>query len=119
MIYRFFIYGYNEASYFDIPVKTKLDFSNYMFIRFSSDKSSKIVFRFYKNIVCQGGKPSSSPLIESIGFFDAGCEDWADFKSFSNSIVYDFGVKDHDVIELIPNHVGYTHEINKSRIIDL
>lgn len=118
MIYRFVIRDFDSA-YFDIPVKARLNLDNYMFIRFSSDKSSKIVLRFYKDIVCQGGKPSSNSLIEKTGFFDAGNEDWIDFESFNKSIVYDFSVRDYDLIVLTPNHVGYTHDINKSRIIDL
>ena len=119
MTYRFIIYGYQDASYFDISVKTKLNLDNYMYIRFSTDKSSKIVFKFYKDKICQGGNPSSSTLIERLGFFDAGNQDWNDFESFNKSVVYDFGVRDYDIIELIPNHVGYTHDINKSRILDL
>ncbi len=119
MTYRFIIYKYHEASYFDIPVKTKINFSNFHYIRFSSEKNSKIVVKFYKDKVCKGGNPSSSALIDSLGFFDAGNQDWSDFEYFSKSVVYSFFKKEFDIIELMPHHVGYTFSIDKSQILDL
>lgn len=119
MTYRFIIYEYHDASYFDIPVKTNINLADFNYIRFSSDKSSKIVFKFYKEKVCKGGKPSSSSLIESLGFFDAGNQDWSDFEYFNKSIIYSFFKKEYDIIELMPYHVGYTFSINKLQILDL
>lgn len=119
MIYRFIIHGYNDVGYFDIPVKTKLDMDNHMFIRFRSDKSSKIVSRFYKDVICQGGKPSSCPIIDELGFFDAGYQHWTEFESFNKSIIYEYFMRDFGIIELYPNHIAYTHDRNESEIIDL
>ena len=119
MVYRFILKGYYDVAYFDIPVKKKLEFANYMYIRFSSDKSSKIVFKFYKDEICQGGKPINSSIIRDVGFFDAGYEHWTEFESFNKRIIYDYSVKDYGIIELSPLHVGYTHDINNSKILDL
>lgn len=90
-----------------------------MYIRFSSDKSSKIVFKFYKDEICQGGKPINSSIIRDVGFFDAGYEYWAEFEFFNKSIIYDYHVSDYDIIKIRPLHVGYTHDINNSMILDI
>ena len=119
MNYRFIIYGYNDVGYFDIPVKTKLDMANYSYLRFSSNKSSKIVSKFYKDEICQGGRPSSSPLIDELGFFDAGYQQWSEFESFNKSVIYEYFFRDFGIIELYPLHIAYTHDRNKSEIIDL
>ena len=119
MTYRFILKEYNDCAYFDIQVKNKLEFANHMYIRFSSDKCSKIVFKFYKDEICQGGKPINSSIIREIGFFDAGYEHWTEFESFNKSIIYDYHVRDFDIIEIHPLHVGYTHDINNSKILDI
>ena len=119
MIYRFIINKYTDAGYFDISFKNKLDLANNGYIRFSSDKSSKIVFRFYRDEICHGEKPSSCPIIDELGFFDAGYQRWTEFESFNKSVIYDYSLRDFGIIELYPHHVAYTFELNESKIIDL
>ena len=118
MTYRFIINGCYDCGYFDIRVNKRIEYTNYMYIRFSSDKSSKIVCRFYKDDVCKGGKPADNSVIDKIGFFDAGYQNWTEFEFFIKDIIYDYYIRDYDIIELNPLHVGYANII-KTKILDL
>ena len=119
MIYRFTIEGLSSSAYFDVPVNKEYDLDNYRFVRFSSNKSSKIVTRFFKDEVCLGGKPSSSSIIDGLGFFDVGYQQWDEFELFNKSIIYEFFKKDYGIIMLYPNHIAYTHDRKKTEILDL
>lgn len=116
---RFIIKGYYDVSYFDIPVKANFDLGNKKYIRFSSYESSKIVFKFYKDEVCQGGKPSPGSVLSYTGFFTCGYKHWTDFESFNKSIVYKFTVGDNGIIKLEPQDIGETYNIDNSDILDL
>lgn len=119
MIYRFIVKGYYDCAYFDIQVKAKLDLQNYQYVRFSSYESAKVVFKFYKEEVCQGGKPSKGSILSKTSFFDAGYKHWTEFESYNKSIVYQFCINNDRIIVLNPLNYSESYNLNESEILDL
>jgi hypothetical protein len=111
--------GFYEVSYFDVQVKEKLDLDNNKYIRFSSYQNSKILFKFYKEEVCQGGKPSKGSVIKDTGFFDSGNQHWTQFEPFVKRIVYQHSINENGLIELTPLHIRETYNLDNSGILDL
>ena len=119
MIYIFIVKGYYDCAYFDIQVKAKLDLENYQYVRFSSYESAKVVFKFYKEEVCQGGKPSKGTILSKTSFFDAGYKHWTEFESYNKSIVYQFSINNDRIIVLNPLNYSESYNLNESEILDL
>lgn len=119
MIYRFIVKGYYDSAYFDVQVKEKLDLQNYQYVRFSSYQNAKVVFNFYKQDVCQGGKPSKGSVLSKTSFFDAGYKHWTEFESYNKGIVYQFNINNDRIIELNPLKYSESYNLNDSEILDL
>lgn len=118
MIYRFQLKDYYDVSYFDIPVKVRLDLNKYEYIRFSSYKNSKIVFEFYRQDVCHcDRKPVAGTILSDTGFFEFGLKHWTQFETFNKRIVYQFLVKENGIIEL--SILNAKDTFDESLVLDL
>jgi len=114
---RFSFSGPHE---FELDCSSEINWNDYKFILFSSQKSQKVVYNYYKNELQPGYKinePSTGKsIIKQIGAFDQYPKlSWKLFKEeICPVILYHIIRKEDNLIELKPLNIFKNKEIFKN-----
>ncbi len=109
---RFNFSGYFESSGFELRMHYDINFEDYKYLIFSSEKAQKAIFSFIK-VEMQQGEGIKLPnmgkkYIEMTGFYDLFPQkaSWEKFKNEVNSkIIYSFEIK-NDTVLLTPTNIN-------------